>query len=121
MNGDKMNNSNIKKRVVLGMSGGVDSSVAAILLKEQGYEVIGVFMKNWEEKDENGVCTTEADYKDVIAVAEQLDIPYYSVDFVKEYWNKVFTYFLDEYKKGRTPNPDVMCNKEIKFKKNILT
>lgn len=65
------------------MSGGVDSSVAAILLKEQGYEVIGVFMKNWEEKDENGVCTTEADYKDVIAVAEQLDIPYYSVDFVK--------------------------------------
>jgi tRNA-specific 2-thiouridylase len=116
MNGDKMNNSNIKKRVVLGMSGGVDSSVAAILLKEQGYEVIGVFMKNWEEKDENGVCTTEADYKDVIAVAEQLDIPYYSVDFVKEYWDKVFTYFLDEYKKGRTPNPDVMCNKEIKFK-----
>ena len=111
-----MNNSNIKKRVVLGMSGGVDSSVAAILLKEQGYEVIGVFMKNWEEKDENGVCTTEADYKDVIAVAEQLDIPYYSVDFVKEYWDKVFTYFLDEYKKGRTPNPDVMCNKEIKFK-----
>ena len=111
-----MSNSNIKKRVVLGMSGGVDSSVAAILLKEQGYEVIGVFMKNWEEKDENGVCTTEADYKDVIAVAEQLDIPYYSVDFVKEYWDKVFTYFLDEYKKGRTPNPDVMCNKEIKFK-----
>ncbi len=104
------------KRVVLGMSGGVDSSVAAILLKEQGYEVIGVFMKNWEEKDDNGNCMAEEDYKDVIAVAEQLEIPYYSVNFVKEYWDKVFTYFLDEYKKGRTPNPDVMCNKEIKFK-----
>lgn len=105
-----------RKRVVLGMSGGVDSSVAAVLLKEQGYEVIGVFMKNWEEKDENGVCMSEEDYKDVIAVAEQLEIPYYSVNFVKEYWDRVFTYFLDEYKKGRTPNPDVMCNKEIKFK-----
>ena len=106
----------MKKRVVLGMSGGVDSSVAAILLKEQGYEVIGVFMKNWDETDENGVCPADEDYKDVIAVAEQLDIPYYSVNFVKEYWDRVFTYFLDEYKAGRTPNPDVMCNKEIKFK-----
>lgn len=105
-----------RKRVVLGMSGGVDSSVAAILLKKQGYDVIGVFMKNWEEKDENGVCMAEEDYKDVIAVAEQLEIPYYSVNFVKEYWDKVFTYFLDEYKRGRTPNPDVMCNKEIKFR-----
>ena len=93
------------KKVVLGMSGGVDSSVAAILLKEQGYDVIGVFMKNWEEKDDNGVC-----------LAEQLEIPYYSVNFVKEYWDKVFTYFLNEYKRGRTPNPDVMCNKEIKFR-----
>ena len=106
----------MKKRVVLGMSGGVDSSVAAILLKEQGYEVIGVFMKNWDETDENGVCPADEDYKDVRAVAEQLDIPYYSVNFVKEYWDRVFTYFLDEYKAGRTPNPDVMCNKEIKFK-----
>ena len=105
-----------RKKVVLGMSGGVDSSVASILLKEQGYDVIGVFMKNWEEKDENGVCMAEEDYKDVIAVAEQLGIPYYSVNFVKEYWDKVFPYFLDEYKKGRTPNPDVMCNKEIKFR-----
>lgn len=111
-----MSDKNKKKRVVLGMSGGVDSSVAAVLLKEKGYEVIGVFMKNWEEKDENGVCTSDYDYQDVIAVAEQLDIPYYSVNFVKEYWDKVFTYFLDEYKNGRTPNPDVMCNKEIKFK-----
>ena len=106
----------MKKRVVLGMSGGVDSSVAAILLKEQGYEVIGAFMKNWDEVDENGVCPADEDFKDVVAVAEQLDIPYYSVNFVKEYWDRVFTYFLDEYKKGRTPNPDVMCNKEIKFK-----
>ena len=104
------------KKVVLGMSGGVDSSVAAILLKEQGYDVIGVFMKNWEEKDDNGVCLSEEDYKDVIAVSEQLEIPYYSVNFVKEYWDKVFTYFLNEYKRGRTPNPDVMCNKEIKFR-----
>ena len=104
------------KKVVLGMSGGVDSSVAAILLKEQGYDVIGVFMKNWEEKDDNGVCLSEEDYKDVIAVAEQLEIPYYSVNFVKEYWDKVFSYFLNEYKRGRTPNPDVMCNKEIKFR-----
>jgi tRNA (5-methylaminomethyl-2-thiouridylate)-methyltransferase len=104
------------KKVVLGMSGGVDSSVAAILLKEQGYDVIGVFMKNWEEKDDNGVCLSEEDYKDVIAVAEQLEIPYYSVNFVKEYWDKVFTYFLNEYKRGRTPNPDVICNKEIKFR-----
>ena len=104
------------KKVVLGMSGGVDSSVAAILLKEQGYDVIGVLMKNWEEKDDNGVCLSEEDYKDVIAVAEQLEIPYYSVNFVKEYWDKVFTYFLNEYKRGRTPNPDVICNKEIKFR-----
>src|SRR5690625_4125757 len=103
-------------RVVIGMSGGVDSSVAALLLKEQGYDVVGVFMKNWEDIDENGVCTATIDYEDVIRVAEQIDIPYYSVNFEKEYWDNVFTYFLDEYKAGRTPNPDVMCNKEIKFK-----
>lgn len=103
-------------RVVVGMSGGVDSSVAALLLKEQGYDVIGVFMKNWDDTDEHGVCTATLDYEDVVRVCEQIDIPYYSVNFEKEYWDKVFTYFLDEYKKGRTPNPDVMCNKEIKFK-----
>lgn len=103
-------------RVVLGMSGGVDSSVAALLLKEQGYEVIGVFMKNWDDTDEFGVCTATEDYQDVARVCQQIDIPYYSVNFEKEYWDKVFTYFLDEYKAGRTPNPDVMCNKEIKFK-----
>lgn len=105
-----------KTRVVIGMSGGVDSSVAALLLKQQGYEVIGVFMKNWDDTDEFGVCTATIDYEDVIRVCNQIDIPYYSVNFEKEYWDKVFTYFLDEYNAGRTPNPDVMCNKEIKFK-----
>lgn len=107
---------NSKTRVVVGMSGGVDSSVAALLLKEQGYDVIGIFMKNWDDTDENGVCTATTDYYDVQRVAEQIGIPYYSVNFEKEYWDRVFTYFLDEYKKDRTPNPDVMCNKEIKFK-----
>lgn len=107
-------NSNI--RVVVGMSGGVDSSVTALLLKEQGYDVIGVFMKNWDDTDEFGVCTATEDYKDVAAVADQIGIPYYSVNFEKEYWDRVFEYFLAEYRAGRTPNPDVMCNKEIKFK-----
>jgi tRNA-specific 2-thiouridylase len=103
-------------RVVVGMSGGVDSSVAALLLKEQGYDVIGIFMKNWDDTDENGVCTATEDYDDVIRVCNQIGIPYYAVNFEKQYWDKVFTYFLEEYKAGRTPNPDVMCNKEIKFK-----
>ncbi|QHE53089.1 tRNA 2-thiouridine(34) synthase MnmA [Pontibacillus sp. HMF3514] len=103
-------------RVVIGMSGGVDSSVAALLLKEQGYDVVGIFMKNWDDTDENGVCTATEDYDDVVRVCNQLDIPYYAVNFEKQYWDKVFTYFLNEYKAGRTPNPDVMCNKEIKFK-----
>lgn len=103
-------------RVVIGMSGGVDSSVAAMLLKKQGYDVIGIFMKNWDDTDENGVCTATEDYNDVIEVCNQIGIPYYAVNFEKQYWEKVFTYFLDEYRAGRTPNPDVMCNKEIKFK-----
>jgi tRNA-specific 2-thiouridylase len=103
-------------RVIIGMSGGVDSSVAAYLLKEAGYEVIGIFMKNWDDTDESGYCTATEDYQDVVAVCNQIGIPYYSVNFEKEYWEKVFTYFLEEYKAGRTPNPDVMCNKEIKFK-----
>lgn len=106
----------VKPKVVIGMSGGVDSSVAALLLKEQGYEVIGLFMKNWDDTDETGFCTATEDYKDVALVAEQIGIPYYSVNFEKEYWNRVFEYFLSEYRAGRTPNPDVMCNKEIKFK-----
>lgn len=101
--------------VVVGMSGGVDSSVTAALLKEQGYRVIGLFMKNWEEKDENGVCTSEVDYQDVVRVCEKLDIPYYSVEFVKEYWDRVFKDFVEEYSKGYTPNPDILCNREIKF------
>lgn len=107
---------NSKTRVVIGMSGGVDSSVAALLLKEQGYDVVGLFMKNWDDTDENGFCTATEDYKDVALVAEQIGIPYYSVNFEKEYWDRVFEYFLEEYRKGRTPNPDVMCNKEVKFK-----
>ena len=102
-------------RVVVGMSGGVDSSVTAMPLKEQGYEVIGIFMKNWDDTGEFGVCTATEDYEDVIRVCNQLEIPYYAVNFEKQYWDKVFTYFLDEYKTGRTPNPDVICNKEIKF------
>ncbi|PAB59998.1 tRNA 2-thiouridine(34) synthase MnmA [Anaeromicrobium sediminis] len=103
-------------RVILGMSGGVDSSVAALVLKEQGYDVVGLFMKNWDEENDEGVCTATEDYEDVRKVCDQLGIPYYTVNFVKKYWDNVFTYFLDEYKKGRTPNPDVLCNKEIKFK-----
>ena len=103
-------------KIVVGMSGGVDSSVAALLLKQQGHEVIGVFMKNWEEQDENGVCTSETDWADVRGVCDKIGIPYYSVNFVKEYYDRVFSYFLDEYRRGRTPNPDVLCNREIKFK-----
>jgi tRNA-specific 2-thiouridylase len=111
---DLMDNSNTT--VVVGMSGGVDSSVTAKLLKDQGYNTIGIFMKNWDDTDEFGVCTATEDYEDVRLVAEEIGIPYYSVNFEKEYYDRVFQYFLDEYKKGRTPNPDVMCNKEIKFK-----
>ena len=103
-------------RVVVGMSGGVDSAVSALLLKRQGHEVIGVFMKNWNEDNEDGVCTAESDWRDVRDVCDKIDIPYYSVDFAKEYWDRVFTLFLNEYKAGRTPNPDVLCNREIKFK-----
>jgi tRNA-uridine 2-sulfurtransferase len=104
-----------KPRVVVGMSGGVDSSVTALLLKQQGYEPIGIFMKNWDDTDELGYCTAEQDAEDVRRVCEQIGIPYYTVNFEKEYYDKVFSYFLDEYKRGRTPNPDVMCNREIKF------
>lgn len=98
------------------MSGGVDSSVTALLLKQQGYRVIGLFMKNWEEKTAEGTCQSSLEFEDVVRVCEQLDIPYYSVNFVKEYWDNVFSHFLDEFKKGHTPNPDILCNREIKFK-----
>lgn len=96
------------------MSGGVDSSVAAYLLKEEGYEVECIFMKNWEE-DENEACTSEEDYRDALLVCEKLGLQLHSVNFADQYWERVFTYFLDEYRAGRTPNPDVLCNKEIKF------
>ncbi len=101
-------------RVVIGMSGGVDSSVAAYLLKQQGYDCVGVFMKNWDD-EKDGQCTAQQDYDDVRAVCDKIGIPYYSVNFEKEYWDKVFKLFLQEYSAGRTPNPDVLCNKEIKF------
>ncbi len=104
-----------KPRIVVGMSGGVDSSVTALLLKEQGYDVIGIFMKNWDDTDEAGICTADQDAEDVRRVCAQIDIPCYTVNFEKPYYDKVFAYFLDEYRKGRTPNPDVMCNREIKF------
>lgn len=104
------------KRVTVGLSGGVDSSVAALLLKEQGYDVVGVFMKNWDEKDENGVCTATADREDALRVADRIGIPCYTVNFTNEYMERVFAYFLEEYKKMRTPNPDILCNTEIKFK-----
>lgn len=100
--------------VVIGMSGGVDSSVAALLLKQKGYNVIGLFMHNWEE-EEDGQCTSAEDWADVRAVCGKLGIPHYSINFSKEYGDRVFKYFLDEYAKGRTPNPDVLCNREIKF------
>ncbi|SFL64863.1 tRNA 2-thiouridine(34) synthase MnmA [Salibacterium qingdaonense] len=113
---EKNNKRPADTKVVVGMSGGVDSSVTAALLKDEGYDVIGIFMKNWDDTDENGVCTATEDYDDVITVCNQLDIPYYAVNFEKKYWDTVFTYFLDEYQAGRTPNPDIVCNKEIKFK-----
>lgn len=101
--------------VVVGMSGGVDSSVTAALLRESGYRVIGLFMKNWEEKDASGTCMSKRDYDDVVSVCRQLDIPYYSVEFVEEYFERVFKSFLKEYEAGYTPNPDILCNREIKF------
>lgn len=102
------------KTVVLGMSGGVDSAVSAWLLKQQGYNVVALFMHNWEET-EDGCCTAEQDFEDVKRVSDKIGIPYYSVNFAKQYKERVFSYFLEEYSKGRTPNPDVLCNREIKF------
>lgn len=103
--------------VVVGMSGGVDSAVAALLLKRQGHDVVGVFMKNWEEEDdETGVCTAASDFEDVKSVCAVIGIPYYTVNFARTYRDRVFSYFLEEYARGRTPNPDVLCNCEIKFR-----
>lgn len=105
----------MKAKVIVGMSGGVDSSVAAWLLQEQGYQVEGLFMKNWEQDDTDGYCAAAEDLADAQAVCNQLRIPLHSVNFSKEYWDRVFAHFLNEYEQGRTPNPDVLCNKEIKF------
>ena len=111
-------------KIMVGLSGGVDSAIAAYLLKKQGHEVIAAFMRNWDSTANNDIlgnswqgeiCPQEMDYLDAKKTAEILNIPLYRVDFIKEYWDYVFTYFLDEYKKGRTPNPDIMCNKYIKF------
>ncbi len=104
------------KRVVVGMSGGVDSSVAALLLKEQGYDVVGLFMKNWEDDDTDEYCSSKQDLIDAVSVADRLDIEIEAVNFSAEYKERVFTNFLEEYKAGRTPNPDILCNSEIKFK-----
>ncbi|MFT4940920.1 MAG: tRNA-specific 2-thiouridylase [Paraglaciecola sp.] len=109
-----VDNSQIK--VIVGMSGGVDSSVSAYLLKEQGYQVEGVFMKNWEEDDNEEYCAAAEDLCDAQAVADKLGIELHTINFAAEYWDNVFEFFLAEYKAGRTPNPDIMCNKEIKFK-----
>lgn len=103
-------------RVIVGLSGGVDSSVAALLLQQQGYQVEGLFMKNWEEDDSEAYCSAAADLADAKAVADCLKIPLHRVNFSSEYWDRVFAYFLAEYEAGRTPNPDVLCNREIKFK-----
>jgi tRNA-specific 2-thiouridylase len=106
----------INAKVVVGMSGGVDSSVSAYLLKSQGYQVEGLFMKNWEEDDNDEYCAAADDLADAKAVCNKLDIPLHTINFAAEYWDNVFEYFLAEYRAGRTPNPDIMCNKEIKFK-----
>lgn len=105
-----------KLRVVVGMSGGVDSSVAALLLKQQGYDVIGLFMKNWEGDDTDEYCSARQDFLDAASVADILDIPLEVVNFSAEYQERVFSLFLAEYQAGRTPNPDILCNSEIKFK-----
>lgn len=115
----------MSKKVILGLSGGVDSSVAAVVLKEKGYDVEGMFMRNWDSATNNDilgnpdlnddVCPQERDFNDAKAVASEVNIPIHRIDFIEEYWDNVFSYFLDEYKKGRTPNPDIMCNKYIKF------
>ena len=106
----------MRKKVIVGLSGGVDSSVTAMLLKQQGYEVTGLFMKNWEDDDDDEYCSSKQDLIDAVAVADKLDIEIEAVNFSKEYKDRVFANFLAEYEAGRTPNPDILCNAEIKFK-----
>ncbi|AFI86820.1 tRNA-specific 2-thiouridylase [Aggregatibacter actinomycetemcomitans] len=107
---------NATKKIICGMSGGVDSSVSAFILQQQGYQVEGLFMKNWEEDDDTDYCTAAADLADAQAVCDKLGIKLHKINFAAEYWDNVFEHFLSEYKAGRTPNPDILCNKEIKFK-----
>ena len=107
---------NAMKKVICGMSGGVDSSVSAFILQQQGYQVEGLFMKNWEEDDDTDYCTAATDLADAQAVCDKLGIKLHKINFAAEYWDNVFEHFLTEYKAGRTPNPDILCNKEIKFK-----
>lgn len=109
-------NKKFNNKIIVGISGGVDSSVTAMLLKQQGYEVEALFMKNWNDTTEDGACLWEADVEDAMMVCDKLDIPLNTVDLSSDYWDKVFKNFLSEYKNGRTPNPDVLCNQEIKFK-----
>ncbi|MBS9427781.1 tRNA 2-thiouridine(34) synthase MnmA [Photorhabdus luminescens] len=107
---------NSQKKVIVGMSGGVDSSVSAYLLQQQGYQVAGLFMKNWEEDDDEEYCSAATDLADAQSVCDKLSIELHTVNFAAEYWDNVFEHFLSEYRAGRTPNPDILCNKEIKFK-----
>ncbi|MEK9496127.1 tRNA 2-thiouridine(34) synthase MnmA [Photorhabdus sp. P32] len=107
---------NSQKKVIVGMSGGVDSSVSAYLLQQQGYQVAGLFMKNWEEDDDEEYCSAATDLADAQSVCDKLGIELHTVNFAAEYWDNVFEHFLSEYRAGRTPNPDILCNKEIKFK-----
>ena len=102
-------------KVIVGLSGGVDSSVAALELLRAGYDVEALFMKNWDEDDDTEYCTAMQDFADASAVAAELGIVLHGANFAREYWDRVFAYFLDEYRAGRTPNPDILCNKEIKF------
>ncbi|MCB1701363.1 MAG: tRNA 2-thiouridine(34) synthase MnmA [Halioglobus sp.] len=107
---------NSTRKVIVGMSGGVDSSVSALLLQQQGYQVEGLFMKNWEEDDGTEYCTAKEDFADAQAVADKLGITLHGANFAAEYWDNVFEHFLEEYRAGRTPNPDILCNREIKFR-----